>query len=54
MMKLLINLLIIALICYVLNRVGLGIIPKTIGHLLQFCISLVANIFHAIVGTLIH
>jgi len=54
MLKLIINLLIIAVICYFLNRIGLGIIPQTIGQILQLCIGVVANVFHAIVGTLIH
>jgi len=51
-MKLLINLLIIALVCYGLKFVGLGIIPQTIAKILHLCVGFVASIFHTLIGVI--
>jgi hypothetical protein len=49
-MNLVIKLIIIALICYGLKYVGLGIIPNTIAKILHICVGFVASIVHTLIG----
>jgi hypothetical protein len=51
-MRIVWNLLIIALVCYCLKYVGLGIIPQLIAKILHLCVGFVASIFHALIGVI--